>query len=46
MAADIQDIVAKVPAAGKEGKCLRSCLMKKYGAVSIYFTGKLLFHLQ
>nr|QKN21094.1 odorant-binding protein [Bactrocera correcta] len=30
---DIQDIIAKVPAASKEGKCLRSCLMKKYGAM-------------
>nr|AKI29004.1 odorant binding protein 28a [Bactrocera dorsalis] len=30
---DIQNIVAKLPAASKEGKCLHSCLMKKYGAM-------------
>ncbi|XP_049311677.1 general odorant-binding protein 28a-like [Bactrocera dorsalis] len=30
---DIQNIVAKLPVVSKEGKCLHSCLMKKYGVM-------------
>uniref|UniRef100_A0A1A9VUL0 Uncharacterized protein n=1 Tax=Glossina austeni TaxID=7395 RepID=A0A1A9VUL0_GLOAU len=28
--ADIQDLIHRLPSAGREGKCLRACLMKKY----------------
>ncbi|XP_017469008.1 PREDICTED: general odorant-binding protein 28a-like [Rhagoletis zephyria] len=32
-ASDIEDLIKKAPAASKEGKCLRSCMMKKYGVM-------------
>ncbi|XP_013101574.1 general odorant-binding protein 28a [Stomoxys calcitrans] len=32
--ADIADMVARKPASTPEGKCMRSCLMKKYGAMN------------
>nr|UZH23345.1 odorant binding protein 28a [Anastrepha ludens] len=31
---DIEELVKKLPASGKEGKCLRACLMKKYGVMN------------
>ncbi|XP_054729476.1 general odorant-binding protein 28a-like [Anastrepha obliqua] len=31
---DIEELIKKLPAAGKEGKCLRACMMKKYGVMN------------
>ncbi|XP_061397291.1 general odorant-binding protein 28a-like [Musca vetustissima] len=33
--ADVKDILGKVPASTAEGKCLRSCIMKKYEMMTV-----------